>query len=74
MKPHHPYGTLRRKASPLLIVCGALAIAASPARGGVVMPDFHLFDVNSTSSTFNQLVSPRDYLGQVSAYYFGHAT
>ena len=36
--------------------------------------DFALFDVNSTSSTYNQTVSPRDYLGQVSAWYFGHAT
>jgi hypothetical protein len=37
-------------------------------------PDFHLTDVNTTSSTFGQDVSPRDYLEEVSAWYFGHAT
>ncbi len=39
-----------------------------------VVPDFHLVDVNATSPTYNQSVSPRDFLGQVSAWYFGHAT
>ncbi|MEC7557062.1 MAG: hypothetical protein VX311_03070 [Planctomycetota bacterium] len=37
-------------------------------------PDFHLTDVNDTSSTSGQDVSPRDYLEEVSAWYFGHAT
>tara|TARA_B100000029_G_C17415015_1_gene902159 strand:+ start:451 stop:708 length:258 start_codon:yes stop_codon:yes gene_type:complete len=37
-------------------------------------PDFHLTDVNATSATTGQAVSPRDYLQQVSAWYFGHAT
>ena len=36
--------------------------------------DFALLDVNLTSETYNHQVSPRDYLGQVSAWYFGHAT
>lgn len=36
--------------------------------------DFNRTDVNATSSTYNQGVSPRDYLQQVSAWYFGHAT
>lgn len=39
-----------------------------------VVPDFHLVDENPASATYKQLVSPRDYLGQVSAWYFGHAT
>jgi hypothetical protein len=39
-----------------------------------VMPDFSLTDVNPNSATYNQKVSPRDYLDQVSAWYFGHAT
>jgi hypothetical protein len=39
-----------------------------------IVPDFGLVDVNPTSSTYDQAVSPRDYLGQVSAWYFGHAT
>ncbi len=44
--------------------------------GGILeeVSDFSLIDVNPTSKTYNQLVSPRDYLGQVSAWYFGHAT
>jgi hypothetical protein len=39
-----------------------------------VAPDFQLVDVNATSPTYNETVSPRDFLGQVSAWYFGHAT
>jgi hypothetical protein len=38
------------------------------------VPDFGLMDLNPTSPTYNQSVSPRDYLGEVSAWYFGHAT
>jgi hypothetical protein len=37
-------------------------------------PDFSLRDVNATSARFDQMVSPRDYQGGVSAWYFGHAT
>ena len=36
--------------------------------------DFSLTDVNPNSSTYGQEVSPRDYLGEASAWYFGHAT
>lgn len=39
-----------------------------------VVPDFGLQDVNATSTSYGQSVSPRDYLDQVSAWYFGHAT
>ena len=38
------------------------------------LPDFTLIDANSTSSTYNQGVSPRDYLQEVSGWYFGTAT
>jgi len=38
------------------------------------MPDFTLTDVNPASPRKDQGVSPRDYLQQVSAWYFGHAT
>ncbi len=37
-------------------------------------PDFLLEDVNPTSATAGQNVSPRDLEGGVSAWYFGHAT
>ena len=36
--------------------------------------EFALLDVNTTSPTYGAVINPRDYLGQVSAYYFGHAT
>lgn len=39
-----------------------------------LVPDFELVDVNPNSETYNQTVSPRDFLGQISAWYFGHAT
>ena len=41
--------------------------------GGEMMPDFALVDVNETSATYGQAVSPRDYSGQISAWFFGHA-
>ena len=37
-------------------------------------PDFSLIDVNSNSATFEDAVSPRDYLEMVSGWYFTHAT
>jgi hypothetical protein len=52
--------------------------AGQPADGGDAMaqqmPDFDLYDVNPSSSLYQTLVSPKDYAGQVSAWYFGHAT
>ncbi|MEZ5064146.1 MAG: hypothetical protein R3B81_05395 [bacterium] len=38
------------------------------------MPDFSIADVNPNSATNGEMVSPRDHLGDVSAWYFGHAT
>jgi len=45
-------------------------------RGGPAepAPDFLVTDVNPSSPTASQDVSPRDYLGKVSGYYFGAAT
>jgi hypothetical protein len=49
--------------------------AVLPGEGEVTaMPDFTLTDVNSGSATANEGVSPRDYLQQVSGWYFGTAT
>lgn len=45
--------------------------------GGAVaqmVPDFSLVDVNPSSMSSGQPVSPRDYLLRVSAWYFGHST
>ncbi len=37
-------------------------------------PDFSLEDVNPTSPTYGQVVSPRDLLETVTGWYFAHAT
>jgi hypothetical protein len=57
------------------VSCGkdATTIVSPPALGEVV-PEFSLTDVNPSSQTSQQAVSPRDYMQQVSAWYFGHAT
>ena len=62
--------------TPKLLVILFVFFAGPPTdgRGTEIMPDFALPDVNDTSSTFAQSVSPRDYLGQVSGWYFGKAT
>jgi hypothetical protein len=41
---------------------------------GDPLPDFALVDANTTSPTHEQSVSPRDYLEQVSGWYFGNAS
>jgi hypothetical protein len=38
------------------------------------MTDFKLVDTNPSSSTFEMEVSPRDYIGAISGWYFGHGT
>lgn len=62
-------------------VCAVLAACTSAPEKGPVrdlsdgpMPDFALTDVNISSPSYWQEVSPRDYSGQISAWYFGHAT
>jgi len=39
-----------------------------------VMGDFSLVDVNPSSATAGDSISPRQFLGKISAWYFGHAT
>jgi hypothetical protein len=41
---------------------------------GDAVPDFHLTDLNPNSTTHGRAVSPRDEVGKVSAWYFGHST
>lgn len=38
------------------------------------LADFTLADVNTASERFGEPISPREYLGTVSAWYFGAAT
>jgi hypothetical protein len=42
--------------------------------GDTAVSAFAVRDVNPNSSRYEEPVSPRDYLGRVSAWYFGHAT
>lgn len=50
-----------------LLLIGS-AYAAEP------VPEFRLLDVSSTSPRRGTTISPRDYVMQVSGYYFGEAT
>ncbi len=40
----------------------------------LTVPDFALLDTNPTSDTFGQTVSPSQFAGRVTAWYFGHST
>ena len=48
--------------------------ATEPEAGPNALPDFSLPDVNHTSPTASEMVSPRDYLEKVSGWYFTHST
>jgi hypothetical protein len=59
------------------LVAARLLASASPVSAPAeqqMAPDFQLLNVNPTSSTYGEIVSPRDYFGEVSAWYFGHST
>jgi len=58
-------------AAALLPACGS---GGSDASIPAPQPDFLLENHNPTPAPTGPFVSPRDYLGNVSAYYFGHAT
>ena len=61
---------------PLDAALGAVAGQQGELAEGESEPvaDFSLVDLNPNSATYNQSLSPRDFLGQTSAWYFGHAT
>lgn len=65
-----------RLIAPWLILLGACSSGSSPAPQAEpqVMPDFLLADVNPTSQTYNNDVSPRDSLGLITAWYFTSGT
>jgi len=66
-----------RNVARLLLLAPLLLIVPGCPGGGTLpppAPDFALQDVNPTSPTFNQDVSPRDRIDKVSGYYFGEAT
>lgn len=64
-----------KRTTTMLALALAIACGGGGGSGGLeIVPDFQLADVNPTSTTFNTLVSPRDFAGLISAWYFGHAT
>ncbi len=79
---------MARPSSPraLRLAVAALALLGAACGGGggrggpvhppvaALLPDFSLPDVNPASARFGDDVSPRQYLTQASAWYFGHAT
>ena len=50
-----------------------LLLAAATSLSAQTVPDFLLPDVNPRSPRYDVDVSPRDYMLQVSGYYFGAA-
>lgn len=54
----------------LLLTAGLMACQDAPA----TLSDFSLTDQNETSATYGQAISPSDYRGMATAWYFGHAT
>lgn len=70
-------GIGRRLAPALaLLVLAACGKDSKPpsSPGADPAPDFALADVNPNSATHARTVGPRQHLGRVSAWYFGHAT
>lgn len=49
-------------------------VGTDHADKGSAAPLFELQDINPTSRTFGEFVGPATQAGQVSAWYFGHAT
>ena len=49
-------------------------IEAVELRNLLAVTPFSLEDVNATSATHGQMVSPADFAGQTSVWYFGSAT
>lgn len=58
----------------LLVGCTNDSDESGPTLSVQAMPDFTLQDVNAASPTGGTSVSVRSYLGEVSAWYFAHAT
>jgi hypothetical protein len=53
---------------------GMGGMGGSGGMSAMPKPDFKLIDTNPNSPTVNQEVSPSQFLGKVSAWYFGHGT
>lgn len=62
-----------RLLAPWLVLLGACSSGGTPPPVPQVVPDFLLANVNTTSQPQGD-VSPRDYLGMISAWYFASGT
>jgi hypothetical protein len=60
---------MRRAIKLFGVMIGMVAVGAVEP-----VPDFHLRDANTHSLRFSAQVSPRDYILQVSGYYFATAS
>jgi len=61
----------------ITVLTAALLVGCTEAEDQPIdgpLPDFSLADLNPASASFDTEVSPRDALGGVSAWYFGHST
>lgn len=60
----------------ILPACGGGCCDGPTPRGPIAQtaPAFALEDVNDTSRTHGDSLSPRDYVGRISVWYFGHST
>mgnify|MGYP003329007639 FL=1 len=56
------------------IADSALADSADTGVDTAAVPDFSLEDLNPGSVRYGEMISPRDYLEQVSGWYFIHST
>lgn len=52
---------------------GPIDTGTETGPGANALPDFLLADLNPNSARYGELVSPRDYLEEVSGWYFIHA-
>ncbi len=58
---------------PFRVGLAAIAAVALMSCDDGLVPEFDLVDENPASPSYLETVSPRDYIGQVSAWYFGNA-
>ena len=58
----------------LWVLCAIAVFGLLNSQAADAVPDFKLTDDNRNSARYNSPVSPRDYLLQVSGYYFGEAS
>ena len=58
----------------LLMGCSGPGSIETPQPSNADLPGFSLTDVNANSSRYHEAVAPREYLGQISDWYFGHST